>query len=520
VLPNAEYRLSHSVVSAAGRCPLLLAWRDGRTLRRVEERFARRDGTLVHVACSLAPLRSGTSLRGGVVVFRDASGEVGERVRRERELEELSWVGRTREAMDEGRLVLYSQPIRSLIGGPDREELLARLITRSGEVVLPRRFLPAAERYGLIGAIDELVIGEAVRIAAGGRHVHANLSASSIGRLEVLTMIEGLIAEHGADPSRLTFELTETALVEDLDQAELFARRLADIGCGLALDDFGTGYASFLYLKRLPFSAIKIDTEFVSDIATSAANLHVVRATVSLAQAFGKLTVAEGVEDATTLGTLAALGVDYVQGHHLGRPLPLEEGEPEEMVVLPLRRGRAALCQRPARDVAVYRYSEIAPEARSTTPPPVPAAAPAEPCRDVVLRMDLPPEQASPAMCRRWLRSNLAGEDQLLRETVVFLCSEVVTNAVLFAGTQMNVEVRLAGGGARVEVCDENPVLPAHRGFDTESLSGRGLLMLDSLASSWGAEMLPGGAGKVVWFKVGRPTPPAEREPEGAGARG
>jgi EAL domain-containing protein (putative c-di-GMP-specific phosphodiesterase class I) len=99
---------------------------------------------------------------------------------------------------------------------------------------------------------------------------------------------------------------------------------LADLGCGLALDDFGTGFGSFTYLKRLPISYLKIDIEFVRDLVTNPANQHVVRAIVSLAQAFGLQTIAEGVEDEATLQLLRDEGVDYAQGFHLGRPAPLD----------------------------------------------------------------------------------------------------------------------------------------------------------------------------------------------------
>ena len=97
---------------------------------------------------------------------------------------------------------------------------------------------------------------------------------------------------------------------------------MAEIGCGLALDDFGTGFGGFTYLKRLPVSQIKIDTEFVRDLATNTANRHVVRAIVSLARAFGLQTVAEGVEGEDSLAFLRAEKVDYAQGYHLGRPAP------------------------------------------------------------------------------------------------------------------------------------------------------------------------------------------------------
>ncbi len=104
---------------------------------------------------------------------------------------------------------------------------------------------------------------------------------------------------------------------------------MAELGCGLALDDFGTGFGSFTYLKRLPISYLKIDIEFVRDLVTNPANQHVVRAIVSLAQAFGLQTIAEGVEDEPTVQLLSDEGVDYAQGFYLGRPAPLDDSRPK-----------------------------------------------------------------------------------------------------------------------------------------------------------------------------------------------
>ena len=119
------------------------------------------------------------------------------------------------------------------------------------------------------------------------------------------------------------FEITETALMRDIDKGEAFARGLAALGCGVALDDFGTGFGTFTHVKRLPINYLKIDIEFVRDLVASSANQHVVKAIVNLAQGFGCQTIAEGVEDGETLQLLRDFGVDFGQGFHLGRPAPL-----------------------------------------------------------------------------------------------------------------------------------------------------------------------------------------------------
>ncbi|MET0701445.1 MAG: EAL domain-containing protein [Mycobacterium sp.] len=305
---------------AAEECPLLQVFTEGRSIRTADA-FTRKDGSIFPVAYSSAPLGSGRIRQGVVVVFRDITQERAEQAEAQRELDALTWLGRIRDAIDENRLVLYSQPIVPLAGGRPGEELLLRMIGRDNEVILPGSFLPVAEKYGLIREIDRWVITQATRRAATGRQVvEANLSAASIGTSDLLPFIEQQIREAGADPVNLVFEITETALMHDIDAGEAFARGLTELGCGLALDDFGTGFGSFTYLKKLPITHLKIDIEFVRDLATNPANLHVVKAIVSLARAFGLKTIAEGIEDEQALNLLRAEGVDFAQGFHLGRP--------------------------------------------------------------------------------------------------------------------------------------------------------------------------------------------------------
>ncbi|HEY3924182.1 MAG TPA: EAL domain-containing protein [Acidothermaceae bacterium] len=304
-------------------CPLLQVRTQGRTLRILDDAFTRKDGSIFPVAYSSAPLRSGPTIQGVVVVFRDISDEKKEQAAAQRELDALVWLGRVRDAIDEDRLVLYSQPIVPLADGRPSEELLLRMIGRDNEVIMPGNFLPVAEKYGLIGEIDRWVITQATRLAARGRRViEANLSAASISNSDLLPFIEQQIREANADPANLVFEITETALMHDVAAGEVFARGLAALGCGLALDDFGTGFGSFTYLKKLPMTHLKIDIEFVRDLVANPDNLHVVKAIVSLARAFGLKTIAEGVEDEEALTLLRAEGVDFAQGFHLGRPSP------------------------------------------------------------------------------------------------------------------------------------------------------------------------------------------------------
>ncbi len=296
---------------------------DGHAVQVADDTFTRKDGTTFPVAYSAVPLFSGTAVRGLVVVFRDTTEEKAERARAQRELNALTWIGRIRDAIDEDRLVLYAQPIVPLNGGKPRIELLLRMVGRRGELIPPGDFLPVAEKYGLIGEIDQWVVEHALPVAAAGRHVHVNLSADSVGNHELLLLIERRLRERGAGPADVTFEITETALMRDTDAGEAFTRGLTAIGCDLALDDFGTGYGGFTYLQRLPVGYLKIDRSFVLDLESSAGNQHLVKAIVNLAHGFGQKTIAEGVEAPEALSLLSEYGVDFAQGFHLGHPEPL-----------------------------------------------------------------------------------------------------------------------------------------------------------------------------------------------------
>jgi PAS domain S-box-containing protein len=307
-------------------CSLLKVRSEGLEVRVTDETFTRKDGSTFPVAYSAAPVRIGSDVRGVVVVFRDVTHERDDSAHALRELAALSWVGRIRDAIDEDRLVLYSQPIIPLGAGDPSEELLLRMVGPSGNVILPGSFLPVAEKYGLIGEIDRWVIPEAIRLAATGRRVEVNLSAVSVNTVDMLTFIEREIHETGADPTLVVFEITETALMQDIEAGASFARGLAELGCRFALDDFGTGFGSFTYLKRFPIDYLKIDIEFVRDLTSNPSNRHLVRAIVSLAEAFGVRTIAEGVEDEETLRLLGEEHVDFAQGFYLGRPSPVEPG--------------------------------------------------------------------------------------------------------------------------------------------------------------------------------------------------
>ncbi|MGH3601354.1 MAG: EAL domain-containing protein, partial [Pseudonocardiaceae bacterium] len=183
-------------------------------------------------------------------------------------------------------------------------------------------FIPAAERYGLIGVIDEWVISRGLEIAAH-RPITVNVSASTICADQQVDRIEQAILTSNITAGNVVFEITETAVCEDLDAAQRFATRMRGLGCGIALDDFGVGHGSFTYLRHLPVDYLKIDNQFVRALSTNVEDQQIVTAIVSVAHQFGLHTIAEGVEGQGTLDELVRLGVDYAQGYFTGPPMPL-----------------------------------------------------------------------------------------------------------------------------------------------------------------------------------------------------
>ena len=243
----------------------------------------------------------------------------------------LEWVERIRTALEEDGFVLHAQPVVDAASGAVSQlELLIRMLDADGEPIAPAAFLPIAERFGLIGEIDRWVVTRAIRLlseqARNGRHpaVEVNISGHTLGDPDMAEHIARELRGSNVHPSQLVFEVTETAAIGNIEAAQDFAVRLAELGCRFALDDFGAGFGSFYYLKHLPFDFIKIDGEFVRTLTVDDTDRLVVSAVVDLARGLGKRTVAEFVGDEQTAAALRELGVDYLQGFHVGRPAPLD----------------------------------------------------------------------------------------------------------------------------------------------------------------------------------------------------
>jgi len=237
-----------------------------------------------------------------------------------------SWVARLNEALEGDGFELLAQPVMAL---RSREialhELLLRVRDEHGELCGPEAFMPVAERFDLIEAIDRWVLRRALAIQREGGEtlsLSVNLSGRSIGP-GVVELLERELMAGGVDPGRLIVEVTETAAIADIHRAYTFAEALGRLGFQVALDDFGAGLGAFSSLRQLPIDYLKIDGEFVGGLARNPVDREIVKAIVLLARSVGRHTIAEFVPDAETLELLAELGVDLAQGFHIGHPRPV-----------------------------------------------------------------------------------------------------------------------------------------------------------------------------------------------------
>jgi diguanylate cyclase (GGDEF)-like protein len=281
----------------------------------------------VLVAADQAMYQAKEEGRNRIVLFHAP----GENVATARRAQTTS--ARIRDALTQNRLRLATQPIRSLAsGGIERYELLLRMTGDEGELLPAASFIEVAERSGMVQELDRWVVARALEMIAererAGEPVslHMNISGASMTDLSVLEFIERRLDEGEADPARCTFEITQTARVEDYDMAAGFADRLTEFGCEVAIDDYGAGFGPFAYLKRVPFDVIKIDGTFIRDMSRNDADQLVVKAIVEIARGLGKRTIAEFVEDEATTAMLRDYGVDMAQGYYLGRPVDAAEG--------------------------------------------------------------------------------------------------------------------------------------------------------------------------------------------------
>lgn len=306
-----EYRFLHDGSSINVTCSIGAALIDSKT-RSADDAMAHAD-----LACHIAKSRG----RNCINIYNENDGDENGMAA------DMGWAARVREMLDKGKFLQVYQPIVSVKTGLIHDyEALIRMPCDDGQIVLPGGFLPAAERFGLIQNIDRWVVEHSIRSLheqhqKGNKCRFAvNLSGHAFEDDSLLPTIRRLLKETNLDPSAITFEITESAAIKNLNRAVKLIEELKQIGCQFSLDDFGSGFNSFIYLKHLPVDIIKIDGSFVKGVAESTVDYAMVTAINQVAHALNKKTVAECVENVETLDALREIGVDFVQGNYLGKP--------------------------------------------------------------------------------------------------------------------------------------------------------------------------------------------------------
>jgi diguanylate cyclase (GGDEF)-like protein/PAS domain S-box-containing protein len=247
---------------------------------------------------------------------------------------EIHWLQRLQGALRDNKFELYYQPIVHAQEGGLRGPALEVFVRLGGENgqpgAPPAEFIRAAERYRLMPHVDRWVV-QTVLSALGrggmklppGRSVAINIAGQTLGDSEFLEFVVDCFDHTGASPADICFEVTESSVVANLDHAQRFIAVLHGMGCEFALDDFGTGLSSFATLRTLPMDYLKIDGSFINNLASDSVNQAMVSAMIELSRSLNFRVVAEQVEDQSSLDTVTRMGIDFVQGFIVGRPLPL-----------------------------------------------------------------------------------------------------------------------------------------------------------------------------------------------------
>jgi diguanylate cyclase (GGDEF)-like protein len=260
--------------------------------------------------------------RDRVHIYRQDDYELG------RHIKNIEWAHRLQHALGENQFHLRKQLIHAIKPGlEDRYELLLTMEGEDGKHFLPGAFIPAAERFNLIKSIDKWVINEAFRLIKMGMlsasQVSINLSGDSLGDISMVSYVLNKIDEYKIDPEGLLFEITETAMITNLSNAQRLMSTLHSSGCRFALDDFGSGVSSFSYLQNLHVDYLKIDGDLIRNSVNNKINASMVRAINDIGHAMGIKTVAEFVESEEIYHSMCDIGIDYVQGYYIERSRPV-----------------------------------------------------------------------------------------------------------------------------------------------------------------------------------------------------
>ena len=249
--------------------------------------------------------------------------------------DDMQLVAQIQQTLDADGFTLLAQPISRLSPGDDRPryEILLRMKDVDGSSIATSAFFSAAERYKLMPQIDRWVLSSTVKSLAKNRAAiddmgavfSINLSGQSLSDDDILQFIDDEIQDAVIPPTALAFEVTESAAVSNLGMAQQFIDGLRERGCGVGLDDFGAGLSSFAYLKNFAVDTLKIDGSFIRDITDNRISESMVAAITQVAKVMGLVTVAEYVESEKTRKLISELGVDFAQGHAIGKPAPLED---------------------------------------------------------------------------------------------------------------------------------------------------------------------------------------------------
>lgn len=247
--------------------------------------------------------------------------------------DDLEWMTQIRRALAEDMFRLYCQtivPVKDPEPKVNHHEILLRLEQDDGEIIKPRTFMSAAERYDLMPSIDRWVVKKALTLLSERIKkkdkvgiYFINISAQSLNDENFLKFVIDQFDKTKVPAEKICFEITETTAISNLTSATRFMSNLRDMGCKLSLDDFGRGFSSYAYLKNLQIDYLKIGGTFVRDVATDAVDHAMVESINQIGHIMGLQTIAEFVESKAALDKLTAIGIDYVQGYQLGKPIPM-----------------------------------------------------------------------------------------------------------------------------------------------------------------------------------------------------
>lgn len=251
---------------------------------------------------------------------------------------QMEWVSKLTRALEEDRFVLYFQeiaPITRKTRGKKKGEVLIRMLDENNQIISPIDFIPAAERYNYMPAVDRWVISHAMSLYKENYRrkpdsncvLSINLSAQSLAEETLLDFILTELQKHDLKPGAFCFEITETATITNMTTASNFIHELKRMGFSFALDDFGSGFSSFNYLRNMPVDYLKIDGTFVKNMHEDSVNSSMVEAINTMGHLIGIETIAEFVGNSQVLSQLQKLGVDYAQGYEINKPFPLDSEE-------------------------------------------------------------------------------------------------------------------------------------------------------------------------------------------------